>query len=61
MYDFNFYDSVIHTIVIAYNSLDVTESEKCFLLKEKYVCVGILIMIKNLLETKKTTFGVFML
>ena len=36
----------LRTIVKAYNSLDVTESENVFL-KGKFLCVGILIKIEN--------------
>ena len=36
----------LHTIVKAYNSLDVTESENVFL-KGKFLCEGILIKIEN--------------
>ena len=52
----------LHTIVKAYNSLDVTESENVFL-KGKFLCVGILIKIENFVWKleKCPTFGPFYL
>ena len=52
----------LHTIVKAYNSLDVTESENVFL-KGKFLCVGIWIQIENFVWKleKCPTFGPFYL
>ena len=52
----------LHTIVKAYNSLDVTESENVFL-KGKFLCEGILIKIENFVWKleKCPTFGPFYL
>ena len=52
----------LHTIVKAYNSLDVTESENVFL-KGKFLCEGILIKIENFVWKleKCPAFGPFYL